>query len=225
MARSYRYWCISLVWVAAVAPQAWGGSVTILNPGFESPVSSTFTTSGATNWTLSGSGGGVWNIGAAPLGFWNVVAPQGTQVGWLATSPSSAPASYSQTLSESVLSDASYVLSGQVGHPIGFGTAIGTTYTVELLAGASVVASTTGTGPDGKFAPFNLTWNSTGSPLVGSVLGIRLTSSKNQTAFDAISLDFTRNPTIIPLPAAAWMGLALLGSAAVPGTVRRFRVH
>jgi hypothetical protein len=57
-------------------------------------------------------------------------------------------------------------LTGQVGHPIGFGATTGTLHSVELLAGTNVLASISGTGPEGSFTPFQVAFDSTGSPFV-----------------------------------------------------------
>ena len=178
-----------LPFLAVVAMLAWhcpahAGSIAIINAGFEAQVTSGYTNDvDPPGWILSGSGGGVWNINADPLGFWSVHAPQGNQVGWL--SPAGAgPATFSQVLSFVLQTDTTYTLTGEVGHPIGYEA----TYTVSLLAGTNILASISGTGPQGSFASFTLSFDSLGSSYVGQSLEIELSSSKAQTAFDAIAL-------------------------------------
>ena len=205
-----------LPYLAAAALLIWNcpthaGSIPIVNAGFEDPITSGFTSSGATGWTLSGTGGGVWNINADPLGFWTVPAPEGNQIGWLSPAPApGGPATYSQVLSSVLQADTTYTLTGEVGHPIGFGATNGTVYTVSLLAGTNVLASISGTGPEGSFAPFTVTFDSHGSSFVGQSLEIELSSSKAQTGFDAISLTAQSS---VPEPSAivlAGTGLAAL---------------
>jgi hypothetical protein len=166
--------------------------VTIANPGFEVDIqgSGGFSVGSPTGWTLTG-GGGWWNINASPS-FWASAAPEGNQVGFLGrTGVTPTSATMSQVLAAALLPDAAYTLTGSVGHPIGFGSTLDpdTVYTVELLAGNSTLASLTGTGPEGGFSLFQLTFDSTGSGLVGQALQIRLSSSQPQTAFDNIRLD------------------------------------
>lgn len=178
-------------------------SVPITNGDFEAPAitvspgynSGTNTVPG---WTINGGTGGVWNINDFPAGplaspandFWTSDAPDGKQVGWIASAPSSPETTLSQVLSATLQDNAIYTLTGQVGHPIGFST----TYTVALYAGGTLLNSISGTGPLGQFAGFSLSFNSLGSGLVGQALEIRLTSANAQTAFDSITLTGTPEP-------------------------------
>jgi hypothetical protein len=122
-------------------------------------------------------------------------------------------------MSATLEADTRYTLAGWAGHPIGYGSSPDpdTTYTVELLAGSVVLASTTGTGPEGTFAPFAVTFESTGSPLVGQTLGVRLTSSKPQTGFDGIMLDAT------PVPSPGVAGVSAVAVVAASCLTRRRR--
>ena len=74
----------------------------------------------------------------------------------------------------------------------------GTVYTVSLLAGTNVLASTSGTGPEGSFATFSVTFNSNGSSFLGQSLEIVLLT-RAQTAFDAIALT---GQSSVPEPSA-----------------------
>jgi hypothetical protein len=189
---------------------AGASSIPITNPGFEDPAVPTFTFTGAPGWIVGGSGGGVWNINASPLGFWTATAPEGDQVGWLAPAfgPGS-PADYTQTLAASFQLNTAYSLTGYVGHPQGFGASIGTAYTVALLAGGNLLASFSSTGPEGSFSPFAFTFTASGSPYVGQPLGIRLSTSQEQTAFDAIALDATAT---VPEPSSVLFVASGLGT-------------
>jgi hypothetical protein len=202
------------------------GSIPIVNPSFEDPATSTYTNTAPTGWTLSGTGGGVWNINADPLAFWTAPAPDGNQIGWLSPAPGpGGPASFSQVLGADLQADTTYTLSGYVGHPIGYGATTGTVYTVSLLAGTNVLQSISGTGPEGSFAAFSLTFDSQGSPYVGQALEIELASSKAQTGYDAISLTFQS----VPEPSGAFLLacglLGLIGWGRKPRTRETTKGH
>lgn len=204
-----------------LAGAAGATSVSIVNAGFEDPPTATYNNGPVTGWTIAGSGGGVWNINASPLGFWTSVAPEGRQVGWMSPAPSpGSAASFTQALSDVLVGNSLYTLAGSVGHPIGYGSTPtpDTTYKVELLAGANVLASTSGTGPEGTFTGFTLNFDSTGSAFVGLGLTIRLSSDQAQTAFDALTLDYSALAPV-PLPTGAALGMA--GLACLAGVRRR----
>lgn len=162
----------------------------INNPSFENDVlgDGNFTAS-INGWSISGTGGGTWNINNTPV-FWNTPAPHGNQIGYATDASQAGSASISQTLSTSLASNSEYTLDVFVGHPTGFGTS----YTIDLLAGANVLATKSGIGPQGSFQLETLTFDSLGSAFVGQPLGIRLYSDSPQTAFDSVSLSVTSVP-------------------------------
>lgn len=199
--------------VLTIGPLASGALAAnlVTDGSFESPsVAGSYNVGPITGWTILGSGGGVWDITTAPLGVWNVGAPDGQQVAWIAPAVAPPPvalgnpAAIEQTTGTIAAAGVTYTLTGYVGHPIGWGAGLGTTYTAAILANGMVVSSTTGTGPDGNFVPFSVSWTATG----GELLGVRLSTNQAQTAFDAISL--------VPEPHeyALIAGLGLIGFAA-----------
>jgi hypothetical protein len=189
--------------------------ITINNPGFEDPPISQYTTAAPPGWTLTGTGGGVWNINNAPLGFWNPsAAPEGDQIGWLSpASPPNGTATFFQILGATLTDNTQYTLTGQVGHPIGYGaTPIpDTIYTVAMWAGSYLLGSISGTGPEGSFETFTLTFNSGVSGFAGSPLEIRLSSSQAQTGFDNLVLDAVPLPPSLLLMATGIIGIASYG--------------
>lgn len=209
-------WLIALLFGAHIPAEA--TPITVINPGFESAPTLGVNTGNMPGWTGTGSGFGWWNINSLPAGYWSAAAPEGNQIAFVGReTPADGPASLSQVLGATLQAGGVYTLTGQVGHPIGFGAGRSpdTLYTVELLAGSTVVGTISGTGPEGSFMPFQLVFDSTGSALVGQTLQIRLSSSQAQTAFDNIQLD---GPGALPEPSTA---LLLVGG--IFGVYRRAR--
>ena len=198
-------------------------SILIVNPGFESPTDSQGdgVGGGPTGWDFTGGGAGVWNISSSP--FWTVPAPEGNQVGYVAE-PGAGSATMSQVLAATLQANTIYSLIGQVGQPIGFASPNGvdTIYTVELFAGTNFLASTSGTGPEGSFAPFLVSFDSTGSAHIGQSLQIRLSSSQAQTAFDAIALEDSPIAGVVP-EAASFVIWGVFGLTYAAGAWHRRR--
>lgn len=213
--KSIAIWAIVLLFGIPASAEA--VPIAIKNSGFENPPTSSFIPGAITGWTIAGSGAGVWNINPVsgnPLGFWTTPAPEGNQIGFVAREiPTPGPASIAQVLSDTLQANSLYTLTGQVGHPIGFGMSANpdTVYTVELLAGNTILSTLSGTGPEGSFIPFQLTFNSTGSPFIGQALQIRLSSTQAQTGFDDIALNATPVPEPSTLCFIATGFLGLLG--------------
>ena len=183
---------------AALTVSAQASLIPILNAGFELPSILAPPSAGSIPYwvpnPIGQASGGVWNIAAGSYGFWNVLAPEGNQVGYVARADQVGPTSITQTLGATVVVGMTYTLDGFVGHPIGFGSTLGTVYTISILANGFAVQTITATGPEGSFAPFSLTW--TGNSLyAGETLGILLGTSHAQTAFDALSLTAVPEPT------------------------------
>jgi hypothetical protein len=188
--------------------------IPIANASFEDPPTDTFVAI-ANGWSFGGSGGGVWNINNDSLQFWNVPAPDGNQIGYLSPADTGGLATMMQTLSTNLQADTFYTLSAWVGHPVGYPA----TFTMELLAGSQVLASYSGTGPQGSFQRYQVTFDSTGSSYVGQPLGIELVSDRPQTGFDAITLN--ASPTAVPEPSTAVVAAL---SAGLLGLVRYGRL-
>lgn len=128
-------------------------------------------------------GGGLWDINNFPYDVWLEAAPEGTQVIYVGAFRG--PNYYEQTLSHVIQPNSTYTLTGFVGNPIGYQM----TYGVEFRAGDNILASHTGTGPEGAFEDFEVHYNSAGSEFVGASLTIRLFSDGTQTIFDDLKLD------------------------------------
>ena len=129
--------------------------------------------------------------------------------------PPGASASNAQVPSDTLQDNSLYTLTGQVRHPIGFGAPPdpATVYTVEFLAGNTMVSVIMGTGQEGAFFPFQLTFDSTGSPFLGQALQVRLSSGKSQTAFDDILLDVVTPTADVPEPSTLFLvATGVLGS-------------
>lgn len=187
--------------------------ITILNAGFEAPGTG-FLAAPLDSWIVTGDVS-VWNINSSPAGFWSVPAPEGNQVGTFSGVGTGA-ATAEQTVG--VLAPNSvYTLSGYVGHPLGWGASQtpDTQFLAELWAGSNLLASTTGTGPEGSFQQFQLQFDSTGSAFVGQALRVVIGSTQPQTSFDALALDASAaQPTAVPEPASLVLfgiGLGALG--------------
>ncbi len=213
---------MSVLLLLGASASAWASSVTITNPGFEDPATDFFSVGNITGWAITGSNAGVWNLNDTFTGFWSDLAPEGKQVAFVAREDPGGPASISQTLSDALLADSVYTLTGQVGHPIGFGSTLDpdTVYTVELLAGGTVLNSISATGPEGTFTPFQLTFDSTGSSLVGQALEIRLSSNQAQSAFDDIRLDVDPETSAVPEPSTS---IVVIGGILVMLGYRRLK--
>ena len=202
--------CASLLAVG----NAWSTPIAIPNAGFEDPPTASFGRA-INDWTILGDAG-AWNINAMPLGFWTVPAPEGNQVATLVGVGVPGPGTLSQVVGL-LAADTIYTFSGMVGHPIGFSS--GTIYTAQLVAGGNILATTSGTGPEGSFIGFEVVFNSAGSPYLGMPLEVVLSSNQAQTAFDAIALNSDAAETAVPEPAS--IVLFSLGLGAVVRSRRR----
>jgi hypothetical protein len=164
----------------------------VANGGFELPVLGNGTSvltpvpSWDTYWSVPGSG--VWTIdGGTPNGGavnpdagygYDGVAIEGENVGFITADPLSDHCLY-QELTEIVQASTQYDLSVKVGNPQDFATA---DYSIELVAGGVVVASTSGASPNGITDPnwFTVSLGYTSGadagadPNIGQPLRIRL---------------------------------------------------
>jgi hypothetical protein len=184
-----------------VFASAHSATVPVNNPGFEEPAQAVGGwADSATHWSVSQAG--VYN---PPEG---VLTPLG-QVAW-ANGSKASPAILSQGLSAQVAASTRYTLTVDVGWRSDVASSNPTFpgFSVELLAGASVLASAAGTEAPtpGQFSPFTLVYDVlTDNLLIGEALGIRLVSYGPQVNFDNVALD--ASPVPVPAP------LVLLGSA------------
>ena len=188
--------------LGALAP-AHATSVTVVNPGFEDPAvaSEPYWLSSAPGWTIAGA-----------AGTFNPVAGELTPVSQVAWSNGEAGSGTltQAPLSAQVTADTRYTLTVDIGWrmdvPPLFPPFPG--FTVELLAGTSVLASQPSmqAPTPGQFLLYTLVYDVLpGNPLIGEALGIRLGANGVQVNFDNVALDASP----VPLPAP----LVLLGSA------------
>jgi len=199
--------------------QVRAASIFIANHSFEAPIitdpSGILDTGMSTtgNWTFAGAmNQGFINPGVGENdvpGFWygsppNLPLGAGSQVAW------SNGGTISQTLTETLQANTKYTLGVYVGHRQNVAFA---GYNIELLAGATVLASNNSITPAaGTFAPVTVSYTSGSSgSLLGQALQIRLTSNGEQANFDLITLDASP----IPEPSAmlGLLGFGLLGIA------------
>lgn len=111
--------------------------------------------------------------------------------------------------------DSNYQLSFFVGHPLGYAT--GSEYEVGLYAGQNLLASVSGSGPEGSFQQVSLDFDSTGSSFVGDELSLNFFSNRDHTVFDDIRLTVSTVPE--PATVVLWGAAGLAGV----GLVRRQR--
>lgn len=163
----------------------------VLNFSFETPVQSA---GGFNNfipdWTMSGFGG----VFRPNVGVQVFSVPDGSQVAFLGF-----PASIFQDLGVPVSIGETYQLDVLVGTEVNFR---GGSYTVELLAGATTLASFTGANNQtDPFIPISISGVGTGS---GNI-GVRLTSNGGQPLFDNVRVQAGSS---VPEP-ATWTALPL----------------
>jgi len=219
----------------------------ILNCSFESPA---LPNNGQTqagppipNWEVSGNyqpsgqnlSSGVWNI-VDQSSSWNQGAPNGKQVGFLASAVSpDVNGGLEQILDTELEPDTLYTLTGYVGAPMGSNSNVpngfASNYKISLLAGGKELAFIDGNKEDipvGSFEEFFLTFDSTNFALPvkkqdqNLPLSIILFSEGPQTAFDDLALTAVPVAVSVPEPST----LALLGAAlAGAGLYRRRNKH
>jgi hypothetical protein len=157
-------------------------------------------------WTLTNGDGGATAIGVMP--YFVTGLPDGTTAGF-----TQRDAVISQTLS-AVLGAGTYTFSVYIGSrgdnlPL-------TGYTIELLAGGTVIGSShDAVNPAaGHFLQDSVTVNaSAGNPLIGQALGIELFSDGDgQAIFDLASLDYVPAATSAPEPSSILLGAPMLAA-------------
>jgi hypothetical protein len=216
---------LGLAGLLAASAASHAAGVLISNPSFELPAcpagcNGGIATAGVSGWTVEGSAG----VFAPGQYYWTAsygyLATDGGQVAYAEIGR------ISQVLSTSLAVDTVYTLSVDIGRR---GDTAFPGYTVELLAGNSVLASGDyhlGVPDPNKFGTATLTYTALqGDANLGQALGIRLSSLGWQTNFDNVRLDATpiaaNQVTHTPVPAA----LPLLASAlAGLGLLRRRRI-
>lgn len=186
--------------------------VSIVNASFETPaLSDNGFVNGINGWIGGGTGAaGIFN----PLAGQVATPSDGVQVAFL---NGGNPTSATQMLSTVLVAGEAYVLQADFAYRANNDPA---SFSLALLAGASEVASFTGTFADGfnsssfTTATVNFTGPLSG-PLIGAVLGVRISvagQSSSQILVDNVRLDATPNP--VPIPASGLLLAPALGSLA-----------
>lgn len=163
--------------------------LTVLNPGFESPIRLVVGEYGpATDWhegTYAAANPGVWVLAVGEYagnwnpdavdGFTNGDAFAGQHIGWT-TSRAGIDGGLAQILADTLQANTEYVLSAQVGNSFYNGSNDSADNRLELLAGGVLLQSVTGTSPGtDAWEPHTLTYTSGPNPAqLGQPLEIRL---------------------------------------------------
>jgi hypothetical protein len=156
-------------------------TIAITNPSFEANVlADGVPTLLATGWTITGNGGS-WN--PATVHFASGNGTDGSNIAFANTSTSLA-----QTLSTNFDATQNYQLTVDVGRRLDLGTA--SSYSIQLLAGATVIGTYTGTTADlGTWGTVNV--DVSGSSFAaanGNALQIVLSAATSQVNFDHVRL-------------------------------------
>ena len=222
--------------VVGSAP-AWATPVPIANPSFEANTTSNaanvgfngtadYSATGALGWTTSGGNvAGWWHPSTAEYpggGSTSVPAtdiPDGAQIAFV-----NGGSGLGRRLTTKFAQDAQYTLTFSVGYRAS-GIALPSSYSVELLAGSTVIASLSnaglGTLTPGQFIADTLTYTSPiGDPLAGQYLAIEMIaggSGGTQVNFDNFALDVLNTVEPIPEPcrSLAMLGVGLLATLGI----------
>ena len=189
--------------LAFVASAAQGAIVPVLNPSFESPTTSFFSTGTITDWTLSAPfNQGVFQPASFPSA--GMGTTNGTQTAFLNSG------FISQTLPSTLTVNNAYTLRVDVGDraDIAFPG-----YAVQLFAGSTLLAQESSLVPNNGFLTSTVFFVALpGNPNLGQQLQIRLVSNGIQVNFDNVRLDAIDITVPLPASAAIW-GVGALGLA------------
>jgi hypothetical protein len=190
-----------------------GAPVTITNHSFETGTPTLDCGTGClwsfgaiTGWTVSDPGVPGQGIFQPSSAFLNLPLPDGVQVAY------ADQGTISQTLVDTVLSGTVYTLQVEVGKRLD--PDYYTTPTIQLFAGATLIATATFTEPTaGNFSTATAVYVSgVADPLAGQALTIVLGSTGRQGNFDNVRLD----ASAVPEPATLLLcGLGLAAAAII----------
>jgi hypothetical protein len=183
--------------------------VPVANPSFELPPLATLFVIGApTGWTTTGVAG-YWEPNLPS--FFSGPLPDGVQAAFIGDGGNTG--SLSQTLTEVLTAGSNYLLELEVGLRNDF--PLPGNYTIELLAGTTVIASLDQSQislTTGGFVPVALSYITVdGDPLLGQALGIRFTggAAGGQIHFDDVRVTASE-PGALAILGAGLAGLALV---------------
>lgn len=164
---------LSILALAFIAVPAHADTIAIVDPSFESPLVPPITGCGGTcafstsipGWMIS-PGGMAGQFQPGDSGFFTVPVPDGSTVAY------SNGSTISQTLSATLSPNTTYTLTVDVGRRV---DASVTNYTIDLLAGGTVISSdplSNSTITPGTFALETLSFTTGATVLPGQLLGI-----------------------------------------------------
>ena len=219
-----KVWCV-LVVLFGLAGTVQASPITVTNASFELPV----LPEGGFNSVVPG-----WTVVSGSPGAYNPPATtatptDGSNVLFLQALHTGSQGSVSQTLAAVLTANTLYTLLVDVGSRADFNFSLG--YTVELLAGSTVLGTDSSpVPPSGSFIQASVQYTAlAGDPLLGQVLGIRLSNvipvaSSTTTLMDNVRLDGSlvqdSGPTPVPEPGTA---LLLISGMAARRFLRRRR--
>jgi hypothetical protein len=200
--------------------QATAGTISVLNPSFESPTTPFYNGLPPTGWVFLGGGaGGVFrpnntfnggNGNYVDPAKWPNGAPDGIQVAYVV-------GTLAQGTPTAALAGVSYTLDVYVGFQNNIGGA--SLYNVSLLEGTTLIASSSGTAPFNEYQLVSVTGTAKGlGDLTIELSGVfNPLTGNSQTLFDDVQL------SSVPEPSTLVMSSIMFGMLGVVWTCKRMK--